>query len=190
MSSLNDNLAERRQSDALTRWGTGHQLFSVLMLDLIVVHKELARHIEDQDWDETESTLTQATQLWAASAVAFRFTGDFTAFEFESVVRPSMAPPNVREGFSGTFSPDHTVLLQVLSKLRPLLGNLPPKLKERHRTYLWVYDAMYESHASVCHLMVGNKPSLKSGVEGDDTPAPEKIRHLKTRALRFAGHTA
>jgi hypothetical protein len=177
------------QIDALERWETGHHLFSILIQALIVVHKQLARGIEVKDWNVVDETLTEATQLWFACAAAFHFTGDFPRSDFQTIVRPSMEPPHEREGFSGLFSPDHAVLLQVIEKLRPLLLKLPVQLKRRHRNYLWALDAMYESHAWVCQLQVGNKPSLKAKAAGDDIPAPEKIRKLKTRTLKSAGQT-
>jgi hypothetical protein len=175
--------------DSLKRWETGHHLFSVLIQATIVAHKHLERSIVRQDWISVNDSLAEATQLWFACAAAFHYTADFAPSDFDTIVRPSMEPPYELEGFSGLFSPDHAQLIQTLGKLKPLLRTLPPECKRRHATYLWAVDAVYESHAWVCKLQVGDKPSLKGQAAGDDIPAPDKIRGLKTRTLRLAGST-
>ena len=175
--------------EALMRWENGHHLFFVLIQALIVVHKRLEQALNNKDWKAGNEHLTDATQLWWACAAAFHFTGDFTPEAFDTIIRPSMAPPHEREGFSGLLSADHGYLMKSLKTLKPLLETLPPELKRRHRTYLWGLDAMYESHAMVCELHVGNNPSLKMEAAHTEAPAPDVIRNLKTRTLKFAGYS-
>ncbi len=173
--------------EALRRWENGHHLFFVLTQTLIVIHKRLERSLTDRDWRAASEHLADATQLWWASAAAFHFASDFTPAAFDTIVRPSMAAPHERDGFSGLLSADHGHLLKLLKSLKPLLKLLPPELAGRHRTYLWGLDAVYESHAMVCEIHVGGKPSLKMELARTEAPAPEAIRNLKSRTLEFAG---
>ena len=187
-NNLTNGSALSHPLEAFRRWENGHHLFSVLIQGLIVVHAKLERVLKDQDWKAADGALTDATSLWLACSAAFHFTGDFVPEVFDMLVRPSMAPPFEREGFSGLFSADHVQLIQQLMALRPLLEALPAQLKPRHRTYLWALDAVYESHAMVCELHVGEKPSLKGETASSSAPsAPDVIRNLKRRTLRQAG---
>lgn len=174
-------------SAALERWEKGHQLFFVLIQDLVLVHKRLSRALMEQDWPAVSDALCDAEELWWSCATAFHHTGDFTREVFNNTVRPSMEPPNEQEGFSGMWSADHMALIVALGKLRPSLESLPSNLKRRHRRYLWALTAMYQSHAWVCVFHAGTGPSIKDLAAEKKTPAPDSITHLMTRTLKSAG---
>ncbi len=169
------------------RWDTGHHLFFALIQDQIWILNRLERALAHQDWQTANDALTEAGDLWWSCAAAFHFTADFSREVFNDFVRPSMEPPFERAGFSGLWSADHMSLILTLGKVRPLLETLPPKLKSRHRRFLWALNAMYEEHARVCKFHAGNGASLKDLAADNATSAPDSIRDLKIRTLKNAG---
>jgi hypothetical protein len=175
--------------EALNRWENGHHVFIVLIQSLVVVHLRLGRSLERKDWRAASDALADAALLWRACCAAFHFTGDFTPEAFETIVRPSMAPPHENDGFSGTWSADHAQLLKVLRGIRPLFQTLPPDLSRRYRVYKWDLDAGYESHSMVCGDLAGSGPSLKMKAAHTEASAVEEIRKLKTRTLKLAGYS-
>lgn len=186
----NENQPVAHPLEAITRWENGHHLFFALIQALIVIHRRFEEAAKENDWHAASDALTDASEVWWACAAAFHFTGDFTVTAFDDIVRRSMEPPFEVDGFSGLHSADHTFLLQTLKRVKPLLNELPDNLKRRHRVYLWALDAMYESHAWVCHFHVGDKASLKMDTAENDAPAHEAIRKLKARTQKLAGNFA
>lgn len=175
--------------DALLRWKIGHHTFFVLTQTLILVHTQLAGALEQADLSAAREALSLATRLWWGTAAAFRYTGDFPAEDYESIVRPSMSPPFLKDGFSGFFSSDHVYLIRALKRLQPSLKTLPTELGPAHRSYLQSLDAAYETHAFVCEAFVGAGHSLRSNQLDRSAVGPTFIRsNLKSRAMTAAGH--
>lgn len=174
--------------DALLRWKLGHHAFFVMIQALIIVHARLAFALRAQRLSEAGEALSQAARLWWGTAAAFRYTADFTAEDYEELVRPSMRPPFLKEGFSGFFSSDHSYLIRALKLLQPSLQRLPAELGDAHRHYLRSLDDAYEAHAYVCEQFVGMGHSLRQGHQERPSSAPTIIRRdLKERTLLCAG---
>ena len=173
--------------DAMTRWVTGHHLFFALVQSLIVVHEWLERALRENGLHDAREALVVATELWWACAAAFRFAGDFPAQAYTDTVRPSMAPPFVSEGFSGSLFSDHVYLLRRLKRMKPALQALPRELRAQHRQYLNALDSVYCSHAFVCERFVGSAASLRDSARGTEASAAATIRgRLKQRAVCLA----
>lgn len=174
--------------DAILRWKLGHHGFFVLIQALILAHARLAAAINQRHLQPALEAFSLVTQLWWGTAAAFRYTADFNAEDYDRVVRPSMSPPFLKEGFSGLFSPDHAHLLRAVKSLRPSFRALPEELGREHQLYLQALDVVYETHAFVCERFVGGGQSLKGSYRDPDAGAPTIIRRdLKSRALRSAG---
>jgi diaminopimelate decarboxylase/aspartate/methionine/tyrosine aminotransferase len=170
--------------DPLARWRCGHGVFFVLAQRLIVVHGWLQRALEQHDMHAAAEALHTSSELWWASAAAFKYTADFPPDDYARLVRPSMSPPYVSDGFSGLSSPDHAALLQRLRVTQPLLQPLPSALRHAHRRYLWAMNAAYDSHAYVCECFVSEGASLRN----PQSSATVVLRtHLKARTLRLSG---
>jgi hypothetical protein len=175
--------------DAMVRWKLGHHAFFVLIQMLIVAHARLAAALNQGHLGVAHEAFSLSTRLWWGTAATFRYTADFDADDYENIVRPSMSPPFLKEGFSGLFSPDHSHLLRIVKSIRPSLQALPEALCRDHQLYLEGLDVMYEAHAFVCEQFVGGGRSLKGGSYKDpSTSAPNIIRRdLKSRTMLLAG---
>jgi hypothetical protein len=175
--------------DALLRWKIGHHLFFVLIQALLLTHNQLQQALAARDLPAAQAALATGAQLWWATASAFRYTGDFPAEDYELIVRPSMSPPNLKEGFSGFFSPDHAQLIRTLKSVQRPLEELRPALGEEHAEYLRSLDAAYEAHACVCEVFVGGGHSLRTAQHSQGlSGGPAFVRHtLKPRAIIAAG---
>jgi hypothetical protein len=175
--------------DALLRWKIGHHVFFVLTQALILVHTQLAVALDREDIEVARQALSVGTRLWLGTAAAFSYTGDFSADDYENIVRPSMSPPFLKDGFSGFFSSDHVYLIRALKRLQPLLQRLPPELGPDHRSYLQALDDAYEAHALVCEAFVGTGHSLRGNQRDRQAIGPTFIRKtLKSRTMAAAGH--
>lgn len=177
----------------LNRWKVAHHLFFVLIEGLILAHRDLLEALEQNDVEKAMASFNLASQLFWGSTGAFRFGTDYTAEDYESVVRPSMGPPTYTPGFSDLQSIDHTALLNLISKLTPYFKNLSELLKPAYQGYLSALNTVYENHAYVCERFVGEKggsllqkKQLSEKVQNES--ASESIRKIyKKRTLKYAG---
>ncbi|AGP38558.1 hypothetical protein BE04_34360 [Sorangium cellulosum] len=173
---------------ALGRWVLGHHAFFVLVQALLMAHRWLSEALANRDVPRAREALAISTQLWWATAASFRFTGDFSNDDYNNIVRPTMAPPFVQDGFSGLFFEEHARLIRTLKSIRPALRALPPKLARSHRLYLWALATAYESHAFVCERFVDQGASLNAAHKRKLASATQTIRgQYKGRALESAG---
>jgi hypothetical protein len=171
----------------VTRWVAGHHLFFALVQSLIVMHEWLEHALREGKPHAAREALVVATELWWACAAAFRFAGDFSSQAYTETVRPSMAPPFVSEGFSGSLFSDHVYLLRRLKRMKPTLQELPRELRTQQRQYLIALDSVYSSHAFVCERFVGGAASLRDSARGTEASAAATIRgRLKQRTACLA----
>ena len=171
-----------QEVDAIRRWKRGHHLFFVLIQGLILSLTKFKRAMVEGDVGMANECLRIATDLMWGSAVAFRFAGDFSEEQYQAVVRPSMEPPYVNEGFSGLNGADHANLIRLLRSLKPTFETLPAPLRAQHRSFRRALDVAYESHVFVCREFVQRGKSLKQS-EKVEIPAHELLRtRFKHRA--------
>ncbi|MDJ0695419.1 hypothetical protein [Mastigocoleus sp. MO_188.B34] len=178
-------------NDPLNRWVIGHHIFYVLIQSLVVALNCFHTEITSENVQEAEVAITLATFLMWGAESALRFTGDFSASQFQDIVRPSMMPPNAPPGLSGQFSRDHLYLVKLLSELRPTFENLNSNLMMKYRQFVQAFEATYEAHKFVCKKFVGvesqslrmNSTSSKSAVDVLQDLKIFRLKNLKTRVF-------
>ncbi|MBK4215979.1 hypothetical protein JJJ17_08590 [Paracoccus caeni] len=144
-------------------WQEFHWAFFLYTQGLILCLKRFAFLLDANRIDAARGELETAAELMRASATAMQLAGSFTREEYETDVRVSMTPPNVRsDGFSGLMSWEHGVLVNVWRNLRPRFADLPEALAEAHEGFARAYRDMAEGHVHVCSRFVGDgAPSLR-----------------------------
>lgn len=178
----------RGQVDVLRRWVRGHHAFFVMIQALLLAHEWLSRAMRSGEPARIQAMLNWATELWWAAGAAFRFAGDFEQDLYATIVRPSMCPPHVSDGFSGLHSPDHTELMGQLKASRAALDDRCLTHPVEHRSYLSALSSVYDSHVYVCEEFVGNGPSLKGTASRYGSNATAVLGGpLKQRAMAHAG---
>ncbi len=172
------------------RWLTGHRVFFALTQCLIVALQSFATALSTQDIHGARRELRLAARLLDGSAVAFRFTGEFSAQQYEHEVRPSMEPPHVSAGFSGLLSPDHLYLVRLFTALKQVLQGLPAtELAADHQTFVSALRGVYATHKHVCSRFGGDtEPSLRtSGGSGKAAVAVlDGLQSARTRSVSGA----
>jgi hypothetical protein len=184
-ADVEPSMLEPPEIDPIERWICGHHVFFVLVQGLLAAHTWFARALSDGRRHEAVENLALTTDLWWAAAAAFRFAGDFPRAAYIEIVRPSMAPPHVSEGFSGLAFAEHRLLITLLQSLRPQLEALPTELHAQRERYMWAFNTMYESHAYVCAHFVEEGASLRGrAVRRQPNAAAAIVRgHLKRRVF-------
>jgi hypothetical protein len=171
--------------DPHTRWRTGHHVFFVVIQVLIVALTCLEEALGAGDLARAAAALDLATTVMHGSGAALRFAGDFAPDEYERVIRPSMSPPHVSEGFSGILSLDHKYMIATLRRLQPLFAALPGPLQAHHQRYVAAVAHAYEAHTCVCERFQGDvKPSLRMAAAADKS-AVEVLDRLKENRLQI-----
>jgi hypothetical protein len=139
--------------DPATRWLIGHQLFFALIQGAIIGLNCFAV-------DGGDDGLRLATAFLHSSAEAMKYTSDFAPDDYDTVVRPAMAPPAVRAGFSGLQTRDHAHLVRLFAALKPALntGGQTPA----YRDFVEAVVSAYAAHEFICARFRGNVlPSLR-----------------------------
>jgi hypothetical protein len=94
-------------------WKSFHWSFFVNTQGLIICLGRFEQALEKGDLREANLEFATAASLLEASSAAMELAGSFSRQDYESVVRPSMLPPEVSEdNFSGLMSWDHSTLIQ------------------------------------------------------------------------------
>lgn len=178
------------QVDPARRWLIGHRVFFALTQCLIIALQSFATALSIRDSDGARRQLKLAAGLLDGSAVAFKFTSEFGAQQYEHTVRPSMEPPFVSDGFSGLLSPDHLYLVRLFTTLRPVLQALPgTELAADHQGFVSALRGVYATHKLVCSRFGGDtEPSLRtSGGSGKAAVAVlEGLGRARTKVVTGA----
>ena len=105
--------------------------------------------------------LELAAGFLRGSAAAMRFASDFAPEDYDRTVRPDMAPPKVRAGFSGFQTRDHAHLVRLLGALKPVFGRLDGRVRA-HKELVDAVVSAYEAHEFICaHFRGDVLPSLR-----------------------------
>jgi hypothetical protein len=169
------------------RWVVGHQIFATLSQGLIMALLEFEAAMQAGDDVAVGAALALAGDLLFASAAAFRFACDFAPAAYRNEIRPSMMPPHVGEAFSGLLSDDHSCLVQVMSRLHPLMAEAAARFPAGHARLTAAFQRVYADHKFICARFGGAEaPSLRgqtcshlSGVE-----QLENYERARSRLLR------
>jgi hypothetical protein len=135
----------------------GHQLFFVLIQGTIVGLNCFGA--SEGDEGDRDAGLRLAAAFLRSSAAAMRFASDFDPDDYDSTVRPAMAPPAVRAGFSGLQTRDHAYLVRLFGARKPALGATGGPA---HKEFVESVVSAYATHEFICARFRGDVlPSLR-----------------------------
>lgn len=169
--SLGNEAADETNTDVeISRWKLGHQIFD-LLLDGIngTLVDAVATHPVD-DPGRMVDLLIRISEQYRASTVSFSYAADFGPEAYESRVRPTMAPEQMPEAFSGSLNEKHRKMKKLLSAMTAKLDSAFGKDRQRWPTairqaFQAVLDAKAENlsnHGRICeHFVPGGKSLLR-----------------------------
>jgi hypothetical protein len=181
----------RADYDPARRWLIGHQLFFALIQGAIVGLDSFG--VAVAEWagvGAPTAAMSRGLELAAAflrsAAASMRYTSDFEQADYDRTVRPDMAPPKVRAGFSGFQTRDHAYLVRLLAGLKPAFATVAGRLAA-HGELVEAVASAYASHEFICARFRGDVlPSLRmaaaSGGKTERTGV-EVVRELMRRRL-------
>jgi hypothetical protein len=142
------------------RWLIGHQLFFALIQGAIVGLNCYLSASSVGAAEEVDKGLDLAAVFMRGSAAAMRYTSDFAAVDYDAIVRPAMAPPVVRAGFSGLQTRDHAHLVRLFAAVRPMLAT--GGRTAAYEAFVESVVAAYQAHEFICARFRGDVlPSLR-----------------------------
>jgi hypothetical protein len=107
-----------------------------------------------------------------------RYASDFSPATYEGLIRPSMAPPYMSPGFSGTLNLEHEQMLERFRALRRLFkqmqraGDVPAPVGEAGARLWLAQSRNRKNHVLVCEKFVPEgKSLLKEYWSQEDTAA-------------------
>lgn len=177
--------------DPAARWLIGHQLFFALIQGSIVglncfAVASASWNAEDEPPPQMAAGLEFAAVFLRASAAAMRYTSDFAPDDYDRTVRPDMAPPRVRAGFSGFQTRDHAYLVRLLAMLKPVFASLGGRITA-HKELVDSVVSAYEAHEFICARFRGDVlPSLRMAAAAHgkiDRAGVDVVRELMRNRL-------
>ncbi len=179
--------------DPPVRWLVGHQLFFALIQGVIVGLNCFSQAAAVEAISEADEGLTLAAVFMRSSAAAMKFASDFAPGDYETTVRMAMAPPKVREGFSGLQTRDHAYLVRMFGAVRPALTTLAGR-SEAHEEFVESVVSAYAAHEYICARFRGDVlPSLRMAAasrDRTDRTGVEVIREMMRARLALIGTRA
>lgn len=167
--------------DPLSRWKIGHHAFFPLTQVISIGLARFGRAVAAKDSRMVACVLRGLADVLSGSSVAMRFAADFTKIQYDTIVRLDMASRG--EGFSGSYSADHTYMLRRFQLLR----QTPKEASGAYNCLLAAVDATYLAHANVCEKFVGLLPSLSQGEDSGEAGGAALRGKFRNKALRQAG---
>ena len=177
--------------DPAARWLIGHQLFFALIQGSIVGLNCFAAagaswSVEDEPTAQMAAGLEFAAVFMRAAAAAMRYASDFAPEDYDRTVRPDMAPPKVRAGFSGFQTRDHAYLVRLLAVLKPVFASLGGRITA-HKELVDAVVSAYEAHEFICaHFRGDVLPSLRMAAAAHgriDRAGVDVVRELMRNRL-------
>jgi hypothetical protein len=153
---------------ALDRWKIQHRLFFVLLHGMLYLLHVLEEALDREHAPVIAAILDDFAILMEASAYGFKLSGDFSAADYEAVVRPDMEAHDPH--FSGLFSADHKELVTSLRVLKRVPDDFADELARVNSAI----GLAYGYHAYVCERVIGRAASLANR---DETKVgPDSLR--------------
>lgn len=179
--------------DPPMRWLVGHQLFFALIQGTIVGLNSFTQAAAVEAIPEADEGLALAAVFMRSSAAAMKFASDFAPGDYETTVRPAMAPPKVRAGFSGLQTRDHAYLVRTFGAVKPALAQLAGR-SEAHGEFVESVVSAYAAHEYICARFRGDVlPSLRMAAasrDRTDRTGVEVIREMMHARLALIGTRA
>jgi hypothetical protein len=150
--------------DPAARWLLGHQLFFALIQGAIVGLNCFADAGPAATGAGARAEAAAGLALSAAflrsSAAAMKLASDFAPADYDATIRPDMAPPRVRAGFSGLQTRDHAYLVRLFGALKPVLADSAGLAA--HEEFVEAVVGAYAAHEFICARFRGDVlPSLR-----------------------------
>jgi hypothetical protein len=151
---------------AVKRWKLGHHMFHLHLTAMNSLLKRAHAHLEGSRWAELTSVLEHLRALYDGATATMHYTADFNPGQYTCLIRPSMAPPFLSPGFSGTLNIEHRMMIDSLRGLRrsfraiERVTPLPPVLT-RSAEELWRSQSRNrKDHMYICDQFVPDGASL------------------------------
>lgn len=105
-------------ASAARRWKVGHHLFHLMLAAMNTRLDHALTALTRNDSRAAERGIRDVTALFDAATASMHYASDFPKPLYDGLIRPSMAPPWMPEGFSGVFNHEHRVLAGNLRRLK------------------------------------------------------------------------
>jgi hypothetical protein len=153
---------------AIARWKRGHQAFHLLLITMTTVLDEALVVLKRRDWDRLAARFGQLATLYDAATASMRYAADFDPEQYATVVRPSMMPPSMASGFSGTLNREHTAMVAALERLGLALEavradtatSVPAAVDSGWSAVQQAQRRNRKHHALICRRFAPEGPSL------------------------------
>ncbi|MEV0899219.1 hypothetical protein [Actinoplanes sp. NPDC049802] len=151
---------------AVLRWKLGHQLFHLHLTAMNTLLVDAHAELESGHWPELTACLDHLRVLYDAATATMRYASDFSQGTYERIIRPSMAPPFLSPGFSGTLNLEHEQMLERFRVLRrhlkqmQLAGTAPATVAEAGARLWQAQSRNRKNHVHVCAKFVPEGKSL------------------------------
>ncbi|MFY1634784.1 hypothetical protein ACN27F_16160 [Solwaraspora sp. WMMB335] len=177
---------------AARRWLLGHQYFFALMQGTIVGLNCFMQASASGDEADADAALGVAAAFMRSSAAAFRFTCDFAPVDYDRLIRPAMAPPAVRPGFSGLQTRDHAHLMGLFGEVRLMRAKIGgDRVGPAFERFADATVEAYEAHELICARFGGNVlPSLRMAARSGGRsvqPGVQVVRQMMRARLLALG---
>lgn len=180
--------------DPLRRWVLGHQVFAVVTQGLVAWFDALDAAMGGDAAQRPAAcarAMTRIADLYRVSAAAFRFAADFAPEVYRDVIRPSMHPPFVPDGFSGALSVDHAALVVRMRAMRDVLAAAGALCPAEQAAMSEALAHLYDDHRLVCERFTdAQAPSLRSGLASVQRAAVHVLDQFKTHRLSMLAPVA
>ena len=144
------------QTSSQAIWQGFHWSFFINVQGLIISLRRFEAQLALGNLEQANIELATATDMMLASGASMELAGSFSRDAYETEVRTSMTPPQVRaDNFSGLMSWEHAALIQIWKQLRSVLETLPHELKPQHEKFVKAYFELAKAHRAVCERFDG-----------------------------------
>jgi len=150
------------------RWRLGHRAFEVVLAALIKTLGLATEQLVAGDYPALCQSMATAAQLLASATCAMHFATDFDPDIYRGEVRPTMEPPNMPPGFSGTLNQRHAEFLQRYRSFETTIkiqfGNqletAPADISAAWKSVVKMRSKSLAAHGLVCEKFVPGGESL------------------------------
>jgi hypothetical protein len=148
---------------ALRRWKLGHKAFHVILEGMLDSISACRASLRLEDYDSLSIGLKKLAFLYRAATSTFRYAAEFDPQLYTSTVRPSMMPPFLPDGFSGTLNIKHREMKEALHCLLKEISPVLPLHETLNQGWQEVLQAKSENmknHGLVCSRFIPGGRSL------------------------------
>ncbi|MCX5205985.1 hypothetical protein OG897_31770 [Streptomyces sp. NBC_00237] len=161
---------------SVRKWKIGHHAFHLQLIVMNSTLVELQDRLENEDQQQATTLLHRLAGLYDAATATMKYAADFSPQAYDDLIRPSMAPPMLSPGFSGTMNTDHSQMVGHLRTLRATVRRLKSRGALDGNTLsgvkrLWSAQSRNRRHHMlVCERFVpGGKSQLREFLDRQPT---------------------